>query len=154
MTDTPDDPARRTMTLAEHLPASRAQVWKAMSDPDLLPGWFVPEGYRLVTKQIDLRHGGHWIFDMIGPGGMPWPNRHRYIQWHPEERIDYLMDNGTGLVPPAEVFVTFEAEGAGTRVTQTVVFPSEEFRIMAESMDAVNIGMKALHRLGQLAKTL
>lgn len=50
--------------------------------------------------------------------------------------------------------MTLEEDGTGTRVTQTVIFPSEEFRVMAESMDAVNIGMRALHRLGVLAQTL
>lgn len=99
MTDIPDDSARRVMTLAEHLPASPAQVWKALSDPAHLEAWFPPEGYRIVTKVIDLKNGGHWVFDLIGPGGLPWPNRHRYTQWHPGERLDYLMDNGTGLVP-------------------------------------------------------
>ena len=66
-------------------------VWGAWMNPETLPQWWGPDGFSCRTKRIDLRAGGEWVFDMIGPDGTVFPNHHRYIEVRPEERIGYTL---------------------------------------------------------------
>ena len=68
----------QTLTLTRLIPAPPEKVWRCWTDPALLPRWFGPEGFTCQTKEIDLRPGGLWRFDMIGPDGKIWANRHRH----------------------------------------------------------------------------
>ena len=77
----------RQIVLTRLVPAPAAAIWRCWTDPAILPGWFGPEGYHCVTKDIDLREGGQWCFDMIGPDGTIWVNRHRYTLYVPEKRL-------------------------------------------------------------------
>src|SRR5690606_22287391 len=59
--------AARTMVLSRKIKAPREVVWGAWVDPENLPKWWGPEGFSCRTSRIDLRSGGDWVFDMIGP---------------------------------------------------------------------------------------
>src|SRR5690606_8251223 len=61
--------ARRTMVLQKLIRAPRSAVWNAWMNPETLPLWWGPDGFSCRTKKIDLRQGGEWVFDMIGPDG-------------------------------------------------------------------------------------
>ena len=67
----------RSVALTRLIAAPVARVWRCWTDPVLLPQWFGPEGFVCRTHDIDLREGGHWLFDMIAPDGRVWPNRSR-----------------------------------------------------------------------------
>ena len=70
--------SERTLVLRRAIRAPRALVWSAWTDPETLPRWWGPEGYSCQTKRIDLRTGGEWVFDMVGPDGTVYPNHHLY----------------------------------------------------------------------------
>ena len=139
-----------SLTLTRLIAAPPARLWAAWTDPDLLPRWFGPAGYSCRSKEIDLRQGGLWRFDMIGPDGTVFPNRHRYTRMLPQTRIEFLMDDDTDAAPPMAVVVTLQPEGSGTRITQTITFPDAAARAAAEAYGAAELGQTTLAKLAAL----
>jgi uncharacterized protein YndB with AHSA1/START domain len=144
----------RQITLTRLIHATPAKVWRCWTDSALLPTWFGPEGYSCTTKEIDLRQGGQWRFDMLGPDGTIWPNRHRITLYAPTNRIEFLMDGDADAHPPMQVEVTMEPEGLGTRLTQTITFPSPEARQGALGFGADRLGMQTHAKLAAVAEAL
>ena len=144
----------RTLTLTRLIAAPPEKVWRCWTDPTLLPRWFGPDGFSCNTKEIDLRPGGLWRFDMIGPDGKVWPNRHRFTLHDPHSRITFLMDGDDDAQPPIEVEVTLTPEGTGTRLTQTMTLPSAEARQNALGYGADRLGLQTLGKLAAVAEAL
>ncbi len=138
----------RIMTLERSFRAAPAQVFAAWTDPAALPRWFGPEGFVCRTHAIDVREGGEWRFDMVGHG-LTFPNRHRWTALVPHSRIEFLLDAGEGSGEPMAVAVTLAPEGAGTRLVQTVTFPTDEGRAAAASYGAEAKGAETLAKLAQ-----
>ena len=63
------DLADRTMVISRVIAAPVATVWGAWWNAESLPHWWGPDGFSCRTARIDLRAGGEWVFDMIGPDG-------------------------------------------------------------------------------------
>lgn len=42
-------------------------VWDAWTKPEILDQWWAPRPYRTVTKSMDFREGGTWLYSMISP---------------------------------------------------------------------------------------
>ena len=116
----------RQLILSRVVAASADKVWACWTDPALIPRWFGPDGFSCITKEINLVQGGFWRFDMIGPDGTVWPNRHRITLYAPPSRIEFLLDGDDDASEPMQVVVTLEPAGTGTRVTQTITLPSAE----------------------------
>lgn len=144
----------RQITLSRLIAASPELVWRCWTDPALLPQWFGPEGYSCTTKEISLRQGGIWRFDMIGPDGKVWPNRHRFTLYDQPRRIEFLMDGDTDADTPFEVVVTLTPEAGGTRITQVMTFPSAEIRNGALAYGADRLGQTTLAKLAKIAEAL
>lgn len=145
----------RTLTLTRVIRATPEKVWRCWTDPDLLPRWFGPEGFSCRTKEIDLREGGQWRFDMIGPDGKVWPNRHRHLLWDPPRRLEFLMDgddSGEAGGSAKHVTVTLEPEDGGTRITQVMVFDDPADYRFAVEIGAERLGQTTLGKLAALAE--
>lgn len=142
----------RSIALSRLIAAPVDKVWRCWTDPSLLPRWFGPDGFACQTHDIDLREGGHWIFDMSGPDGKIWPNRHRYTKMVPHV-IEFLLDSGTDDEAPFEVVMTLTAAGAQTRIRYEMTFPSSAARAMAVGYGAVDLGKQTLSKLAALAQS-
>lgn len=142
--------AARTMVLERVIAAPRALVWGAWMNPETLPQWWGPEGFSCRTRRMDLRAGGEWVFDMIGPDGTVFPNHHRYGEIRDGERLGYTLLWGEDGPKHADAWAAFEdMEGGGTRVTLGMVFASEaEFR-EARGFGAVELGLQTLGKLAR-----
>ncbi|MDO8883384.1 MAG: SRPBCC domain-containing protein [Pseudotabrizicola sp.] len=140
----------RSIALSRLIAAPVAKVWRCWTDPALLPQWFGPDGYSCRTHDIDLRTGGHWLFDMTGPDGKVWPNRHRYTRMEAYQ-IDFLLDSGADDESPNEVVMTLTANGDATRIRYEMTFPSPAARAMAVGFGAVELGHQTLGKLAVLA---
>lgn len=138
--------ADRTMTLSRYFDCAPEVLFRAWTDPAVLPRWFGPKGYTCETSEIDIRPGGQWLFTMVGMG-MTFANRHRFLAIDPPGRIEFLMDDGTEGYHPNHVTVTFSAEGAGARLVQVMVFPDAEARAAAASYNAEAMGQTTLDKL-------
>ncbi len=142
------------MTMSRVIAADIEVVWRCWTDPAHLPHWFGPAGYSCQTKEIDLRHGGVWRFDMIGPDGTVWPNRHRFTLYDRPHRIEFLLDADAGEEGGMLVEVALDRIDAGTRITQTITFPNAEARAGALAFGADRLGLETLEKLAKLAQTL
>jgi uncharacterized protein YndB with AHSA1/START domain len=118
--------------------APRADVFAALTRPELLARWYGPRGWTLVACEIDLRVGGAWRFVTRKPDGREIVQHGVYLEVVAPARLantEHWLDWDVG-----EVVVTVElAEQAGrTTLTQTTRFPSERIRaeLLAHGADA------------------
>lgn len=144
----------RQLVLTREMQAPPAKLWLCWTDPALLPQWFGPDGFSCLTKEIDLRTGGQWRFDLIGPDGTVWPNRHRYTLQQATSRIEFLMDGDDDSQPPMQVVVQIEPHGTGSRLTQTITLPSAEAKQNALSFGADRLGLQTLGKMDAMALQL
>lgn len=56
-----------TISVQREFDAPVDMVWSAWTEAELLDQWWAPMPYRTVTKHMDFRAGGHWLYAMIGP---------------------------------------------------------------------------------------
>ncbi|WP_102961248.1 SRPBCC family protein [Mangrovicella endophytica] len=141
------DVAERTMVLQRVIRAPRSLVWGAWMNPETLPRWWGPDGFSCRTSRIDLRAGGEWVFDMIGPDGTVFPNHHRYGDVRPQERFDYTLHWGENGPKHADAWATFQEEDGTTRVTLGMVFSTAAEFQTARGFGAVELGHQTLGKL-------
>ena len=142
----------RQITLSRLIMASPAKVWACWTEPALIVRWFGPEGFTCITKDINLVQGGQWRFDMIGPDGTVWPNRHRITLYDPPVRIEFLLDGDDDASEPLQVVVTMTPDGVGTRLVQTMTLPSAAAKQGALGFGADRLGLQTLAKLAALAE--
>lgn len=142
--------AERTMVLERVIAAPRAVVWGAWMNPETLPQWWGPDGFSCRTKRIDLRTGGEWVFDMIGPDGTVFPNHHLYHEVRPEERIGYTLLWGENGPKHADAWASFEDRGKATKVTLGMVLNTAAEFETAKGFGAVELGQQTLGKLERL----
>ena len=141
--------AERTMVLQRVIKAPRAVVWGAWMNNETLPQWWGPDGYSCRTKRIDLRAGGEWVFDMIGPDGTVYPNHHLYGEVRVEERLGYTLLWGENGPKHADAWASFEDEDGFTKVTLGMVLSTAAEYQAAKGFGAVELGQQTLGKLGR-----
>ncbi|MDI3336258.1 SRPBCC domain-containing protein [Defluviimonas aestuarii] len=139
--------ANRTMVIERIIAAPVATIWAAWTDPKALPEWWGPDGFSCRTTRIDLRDGGEWVFDMIGPDGTVYPNHHKGIRHRPMERIDYTLLWGENGPKHADASVRFEDLGDRTKVTLSMTFVTVEEYETAKGFGAAELGQQTLSKL-------
>ncbi len=137
----------RTMVLDRVIDAPVEAVWNAWTDPATLPKWWGPDGFSCRTTRIDLRDGGEWVFDMIGPDGTVYPNHHRYSRLSPLKRIDYTLHWGEDGPKHADASAEFEDLGGRTKVTLRMTFITAKEYEDAKAFGAVELGHQTLGKL-------
>lgn len=141
--------AERTMVLTRVIRAPVAVVWGAWMNPETLPKWWGPEGFSCRTSRIDLRAGGEWVFDMVGPDGTVYPNHHRYGAVIPEARLDYALHWGENGPKHADAWAMFLDQGGVTQVTLGMVFATAQEFQDAKGFGAVELGQQTLGKLAR-----
>ncbi|WP_127521289.1 SRPBCC family protein [Mesorhizobium sp. Z1-4] len=139
--------AQRTMLLQKVIRAPRPVVWGAWVNNETLPQWWGPEGFSCRTQRIDLRSGGEWLFDMIGPDGTVFPNHHLYREVIPEERLGYSLLWGENGPKHADAWASFEDQDGATKVTLGMVFSTAAEFQDAKGFGAIELGMETLGKL-------
>lgn len=139
--------AERTMVLQRVIRAPRAVVWSAWMNPETLPLWWGPEGFSCRTKRIDLRPGGEWVFDMIGPDGTIFPNHHLYGEVRREERFGYTLLWGENGPKHADAWASFEDQDGFTKVTLGMILSTAAEFQEAKGFGAIELGMQTLAKL-------
>ena len=141
--------AERTMVLQRVIKAPRKVVWGAWMNPETLPQWWGPDGFSCRTKRIDLRTGGEWVFDMIGPDGTVFPNHHRYGEVRADDRIGYTLLWGENGPKHADAWVSFEEADGATKVTLGMILSTAAEFEEAKSFGAVELGLQTLGKLAR-----
>ncbi len=139
--------AERTMLLERVIRAPRSVVWDAWVNNETLPQWWGPDGFSCRSKRIDLRTGGEWVFDMIGPDGTVFPNHHRYVEIRPQERLAYALLWGENGPKHADAWASFTDQDGATKVTLGMVFSTAAEFQTAKGFGAVDLGHQTLGKL-------
>ncbi len=63
------DKENKSIHVKREFDAELPLVWKAYTDPEILDQWWAPHPWKTVTKSMDLRPGGEWLYSMVGPEG-------------------------------------------------------------------------------------
>lgn len=108
-------------------------VWKAMSDPRLLPRWmYCPDGWKMTTCEEDVRVGGKFLWKWDGPeGGTIMSMSGTYHEVDPPRRVVRTEKMEMGCLPDdCEQLITLELAplGTKTRMTITAKYKSKEAR--------------------------
>jgi len=49
--------------------APLSKVWAAWTQSELLDQWWAPKPWKAITKEMNFKEGGHWLYVMAGPEG-------------------------------------------------------------------------------------
>ncbi|MBM6593439.1 SRPBCC family protein [Microvirga pudoricolor] len=144
-----DWPLDREIVLSRVIAAPRRLVFSAWADPDQIPQWFGPDGFSIETREIDLRPGGLWRFDMVAPDGTRYGNRMRFLRVEAPALIEVEHgadeDDDPGRF---RMLVTFDEQSDGkTVLTLRQMHPSKERREGAIGFGAVEYGAQTLGKL-------
>ena len=121
-------PSDREIRIERIFNATRSRVWKAFTDPKLIPQWW-GRGNKLVIERHELVRGGHWRFVEHGPNGTANGFEGRFREVVPEERVvqTFEWDGMPGHVVIETV--TLEDLGDGrTKIVNVSLFHTKEER--------------------------
>lgn len=146
----------REIVLSRVIDARRDIVFTAWTDPRHLPIWFGPAGFKIETKEIDIRVGGLWRFDMIAPDGQRWHSR---IQFRRIERPTLIeFDHGEDCDDDPGRFrttITFDEQGdSKTVITLRQLHPTKAKRDAVIGFGAVEYGYQTLEKLARYVDAL
>jgi uncharacterized protein YndB with AHSA1/START domain len=65
----------------------KASIWRAWTEPALLPLWFCPLPWKTIAAEIDLRPGGLFSSTMQSPEGQNFPNIGCYLEIIPNQKL-------------------------------------------------------------------
>ena len=99
--------------------APREQVWKAFTDPELVPRWWGPHGTTTTVTEMDVRPGGKWRYVSKGPDREDVEFYGEYLEVDPPRgyKWTFMFDvEGVGPMGGPETFTLDEVDGK-TKVT-------------------------------------
>lgn len=108
--------------------APRELVWKAWTDPDLIPRWWGPRGFTTTVDAMDVRPGGTWRYVQRDAEGNEYAFHGVYHDVTPPERLVYTFEFEGEPGRVALDTVVLEDLGGRTKVTDRTVFQSAEDR--------------------------
>jgi uncharacterized protein YndB with AHSA1/START domain len=80
--------------------APREQVWKAFTDPEIVPRWWGKRGSTTTVVEMDVRPGGAWRYVSSAPDREDVAFYGEYLEVTPPERIRWtFMFDVEGLGP-------------------------------------------------------
>lgn len=139
----------REIVLSRVVAALRELVFKVWTDPQHLPMWFGPEGFKVETREIDIRVGGRWRFVFEGPDGTRYDNRMVFLKIEPPHLLE--VNHGADTDDDPNLFrtiITFDEQSNGkTVVTLRQLHPTKARRASAIRFGAVEFGYQTLDKL-------
>ncbi|MEE2046122.1 SRPBCC family protein, partial [Nocardiopsis tropica] len=133
--------ADREIVVSRTIDAPPELVFEAFTDVRHLSRWWGPEGFTTTTRAFEFRVGGVWDFVMHGPDGTDYQEWITWTELAPPERIAMLHGETRDDPNAFESVLTFEPDGAATRIEMRTVFPTRELRDeAAEKYHAVESG--------------
>ena len=146
----------REIVLLRVFDAPRELVFEAWTKPEHAMKWFGPKGFTCTLHEMDVRVGGRWRFDMLGPDGKLYPNRIEYLEIVPNERLVFWHGDDIDNDPKRfYVTITFDMQHNNkTVVTMRQLHPSKEQRDAGIGFGAVELGMQTMDKLAEHLRTL
>jgi uncharacterized protein YndB with AHSA1/START domain len=140
--------ADREIVISRVIDAPRELVFETFTEVRHLSRWWGPDGFTTTTRLFEFRVGGDWEFVMHGPDGTDYAEWITWTEIAAPERI--AMRHGESRDDPNafESVLTFEPDGAATRIQLHTVFPTRQLRDEAvEKYHAIEGGQQTLSNL-------
>jgi uncharacterized protein YndB with AHSA1/START domain len=142
---------RQEVVITRVFDAPRELVFRAFTDPKLVPEWWGPRDEQTEVEVMDVRPGGQWRFVSRGPDGGEYAFHGVYHDVTPHDRIVYTFEYegwpGRCLLET----VTFEDVEGGTLITDRAVYQTLEDR---DGMVASGMESGARQSMDRLAELL
>jgi uncharacterized protein YndB with AHSA1/START domain len=144
------EPGKPEVVLHSHFEAPREVVFKALSDPNLIPQWWGPRIYTTIVDKMEVRPGGQWRFVQRDPSGNEYGFHGVYHDVSRPERIVMTFEY-EGF--PGKVLMetmTLEEKDGITHLTDQSVFQSLADRdgMVASGMESGST--EGMQRLAEL----
>jgi uncharacterized protein YndB with AHSA1/START domain len=122
------EPGRQDIVITRVFDAPCDVVFRAYTDPKLIPNWWGPRRYETVVDRMDARPGGTWRFLNRDADGTEYGFKGVYHDVVPSERIvqTFEFEGAPGHVA-LETLVLEDVDGKTKAVAQSV-FQSVEAR--------------------------
>ncbi|HEX6853734.1 MAG TPA: SRPBCC family protein [Streptosporangiaceae bacterium] len=140
--------ADREIVISRVIDAPRELVFEAFTEVRHLSRWWGPAGFTTTTRSFEFRVGGAWDFVLHGPDGTDYSEWISWTEIAPPERIALRHGESRGDPNAFESVLTFEPDGAATRIEMRTVFPTKELRDEAAGKyHAIEGGQQTLGKL-------
>jgi len=140
--------ADREIVVSRVIDAPPKLVFEAFTEARHVSRWWGPEGFTTTTRSFEFRVGGVWDFVMHGPDGTDYPEWITWTEISPPRRIALLHGESRGDPNSFESVLTFDHDGAATRIQMHTVFPTKHLRDEAvEIYHAFEGGQQTLSNL-------
>ena len=147
-------PSDLEIAMSRTFDAPRALVFKAFTDPELIPNWWGQRDSITVIDKLDLRPGGEWRFVQHTPDGTEYGFHGEFREITPPERITWTFEF-EGM--PGHVLVetvTFTEAAGKTTISTISTFDTIEDRdgMLAAGMESG--AAESYDRLAELLATM
>ena len=122
------EPGGREVVITQVFDAPREQVFKAFSDPSLIPEWWGPKYLSTTVEKMDVRPGGSWRIIQRDPTGNKYGFHGVYHDVVPPERSVRTSEFEGMRGHVSLETANFEERDGRTVVTTIVVFQTVEDR--------------------------
>lgn len=118
------EPGKQEIVLRRIYDAPREQVFRAYTDPALIPNWWGPRKYATIVDRLDAKPGGLWRFLNRDAEGKEYAFHGVYHEVRAPERLvsTFEFEGAPGKVSLETL--TLEASGGKTLLTDRSVFQS------------------------------
>ena len=143
-------PSDREVVMTKVFAAPRELVWKAYTDPKLIPRWWGPRYLTTTIDKMEAKPGGAWRFVSRGPDGSEFGFHGVFREVVKPERLSWTFEFEGAPGHVSVDTVRFEEFEGGTKVTVTSVFQNkaDRDRMVASGMEG---GMtESAERLAEL----
>lgn len=147
------EPGMHSVVLTRDFNAPRELVFKAFTDPTLIPQWWGPRLYTTSVDKLEVRMGGLWRFVQRGADGSEYGFRGVFHEVKSPERLVYTFE-WEGM--PGHILletIELEEHDGKTRVIDSSVFQSVEDRDGMLQSGMEGGATESWERLDELLKT-
>jgi uncharacterized protein YndB with AHSA1/START domain len=145
---TPSDTEIRIERLFE---ASRALVWEAYTDPELLTEWLGPRRLTMTVQEMDVRSGGRYRYTHTSPDGESFVFFGEFREVEPPRLLVQTFDfEGNENSPTLDRVEFEEVDGDRTRIVVIASFdsPADREAMLKSGMErGVSEGYEQLDEL-------
>lgn len=149
------DLAKKQLNVVREFKAPVDKVWRAWTEAELLDKWWGPKPWNAVTKIMDFKPGGQWLYSMVGPAGEVHWSHSSFIAvgTHTFEATSTFSDENGVPAPgfsPSKWNVAMKQEGDKTIVNVTLTFETEadlEKLVAMGFQGGFSIGLNQLEEL-------
>lgn len=147
------EPGKQDIVFKRTFDAPRDIVFRAMTDPELIPNWYGPRKYETIVDVMEPREGGRWRFLHRGADGQEFGFHGVYHEMTPERTVQTWEFEGYPGSVSLETAMLEERDGK-TYMTAVSLAPSVEARdgLVASGMEGG--ARETYDRLDELVQSL